>query len=212
MPGSTAPAARQPRISAAPGELETVRAFVNTRDIEEGTDELLTQAALADWLARSGLVQPPGQVIQATSADLRQAVAVRECLRAILRSHGPAAGGQAGDHRSDGARELRQLAAAFPVRLEVGDDGRITAAPAGSGTSAALARLLLIAVRSAALGTWQRLKACGADDCQWAFYDRSPTQNGCWCTMQVCGARAKSRAYRRRAGSSPRPRRAPAPP
>jgi predicted RNA-binding Zn ribbon-like protein len=212
MPGSTAQAARQPRISAAPGELETVRAFVNTRDIEEGTDELLTAAALTNWLTRSGLVEPPGQVIRATSADFTQAVAMRECLRAILRSHGPAAGRQAGDHRSEGTRDLRQIAAAFPVRLEVGDDGRIDAAPAGSGASAALARLLLIAAGSAAVGTWQRLKACGADDCQWAFYDRSPTQNGCWCTMQLCGARAKSRAYRRRAGSSPRPRRVPAAP
>jgi predicted RNA-binding Zn ribbon-like protein len=102
------------------------------------------------------------------------------------------------------------MVAVLPVRLEAGHDGRVAAVPAGSGTSAGLARLLLIAARSDAVGTWQRLKACGADDCQWAFYDRSPTQNGCWCTMQLCGARAKSRAYRRRAGNSPRQRRAPA--
>jgi|SRR5712691_3711677 len=210
MPGSTGPAVRQPRISAAPGELETVRAFVNTRDIEEGTDELATAAGLADWLASSGLVPAPGQVTRVTSAELEQAVTLRECLRGILRSHVAATGGLAGDRRGQGTPELRQIAAALPVRLEVGDDGRIVPVPAGSGPSVALARLLLIAARSDAVGTWQRLKACGADDCQWAFYDRSPTQNGCWCTMQLCGARAKSRAYRRRAGSSPRPRRAPA--
>ncbi|HEX9030508.1 MAG TPA: CGNR zinc finger domain-containing protein [Streptosporangiaceae bacterium] len=40
-----------------------------------------------------------------------------------------------------------------------------------------------------------------ADDCHWAFYDRSPTSSGCWCSMAVCGSRAKSRAYRRRAAS-----------
>ncbi len=209
MPGTTGQAVRPPRIGAAPGELETVRAFVNTRDIEEGTDELVTAAGLADWLASSGLIQAPGQVTRVTPAELKQAVALRQCLRGILRSHVPAAAERAGDH-GEGARELRQLAAALPVRLEVGDDGRIAPVPAGSGTSAALARLLLIAARSDAVGTWPRLKACGAEDCQWAFYDRSPTQNGCWCTMQLCGARAKSRAYRRRAGSSPRPRSAPA--
>jgi predicted RNA-binding Zn ribbon-like protein len=211
MTGSARPAVRQPQIGAAPGELETVRAFVNTRDIEAGTDDLVAPAGLADWLARSGLVPSPGLLTGASPAELEQAVTLRECLRGILRSHVPAADGPAGDRRSEGARDLRRIAAALPVRLEVGDDGRIVPVPAGSSTPAALAALLLIAARSGAVGTWQRLKACGADDCQWAFYDRSPTQNGCWCTMLLCGARAKSRAYRRRAGSSPRPRRAPAP-
>jgi predicted RNA-binding Zn ribbon-like protein len=197
MAGGTATAARQPQISAAPGELEMVRAFVNTLDIEEGTDEFASREGLADWLTRSGLAPAP----RATPADLRQVVALRESLREILRAHLPAAAGPGSGHRGAGAGDLRRIAAALPVRLEVGDDGRISPAPAGSGTAAALARLLLIAAESAALGTWPRLKACGADDCQWAFYDRSPTQNGCWCTMQLCGARAKSRAYRQRSAS-----------
>ncbi|MGA8461029.1 MAG: CGNR zinc finger domain-containing protein, partial [Streptosporangiaceae bacterium] len=63
-----------------------------------------------------------------------------------------------------------------------------------------LARILLIAGEAATTGTWSRLKVCSAADCQWAFYDRSPTRTGCWCSMRVCGSRAKSRAYRRRAG------------
>ncbi len=220
MPGSTVRAARPPQISPAPGELEKVRAFVNTRDIDEGTDDLASTAGLADWLARAGLMPaagpaPPGAAVRARpapviAADLERAVAVRESLRGILRAHvsGPdgRAGVRASDHVSgsagESAADLRRIAVALPVRLEVAGDGRVTPVPAGSGTDAALAALLLIAAESAALGTWLRLKACGADDCQWAFYDRSPTQNGCWCTMQVCGARAKSRAYRRRAASS----------
>lgn len=226
MPGSTVRAARPPQISPAPGELEKVRAFVNTRDIEEGTDGLASTAGLADWLTRAGLMRAAGTAMPSAAtpsaavrgagptpvapADLERAVALRESLRGILRSHvtGPGghAAGDAGDHASgnagESAADLRRIAAELPVRLEVGGDGRITPVPAGSGTDAALAALLLIAAESAALGTWPRLKACGADDCQWAFYDRSPTQNGCWCTMQVCGARAKSRAYRRRAASS----------
>jgi predicted RNA-binding Zn ribbon-like protein len=221
MPGSTVRAARPPQISPAPGELEKVRAFVNTRDIEEGTDDLASTAGLADWLARAGLMPVgvparPGAAVggarpaPVAPADLVRAVAMRESLRGILRSHvaGPGrhAGGHASDHVSgdagESAADLRRIAVGLPVRLEVAGDGRITSVPAGSGTDAALAALLLIAAESAALGTWPRLKACGADDCQWAFYDRSPTQNGCWCTMQVCGARAKSRAYRRRAASA----------
>ena len=46
--------------------------------------------------------------------------------------------------------------------------------------------------------SWQRVKACRADDCRWAFYDRSRNRSGVWCDMAVCGNRAKVRAYRRR--------------
>ncbi|NED72902.1 CGNR zinc finger domain-containing protein, partial [Streptomyces sp. SID9944] len=49
-------------------------------------------------------------------------------------------------------------------------------------------------------GTWTRLKACEAADCHWAYYDRSPAGRGRWCSMRVCGARAKMRRYRAREG------------
>ena len=47
-------------------------------------------------------------------------------------------------------------------------------------------------------GTWDRLKVCRNDECQWAFYDRSRNRSGAWCTMAVCGNRMKGRAFRRR--------------
>jgi predicted RNA-binding Zn ribbon-like protein len=82
--------------------------------------------------------------------------------------------------------------------IDVRADGRIRIVPVGAGARAALTRLLLIGADAATAGTWTRLKVCSADDCQWAFYDRSPTHSGCWCSMQICGSRAKSRAYRGR--------------
>ncbi len=39
---------------------------------------------------------------------------------------------------------------------------------------------------------------CSSDTCQWAFYDRSKNRSGRWCSMQVCGNRTKTRAYRAR--------------
>ena len=42
------------------------------------------------------------------------------------------------------------------------------------------------------------VKACPADDCRWAFYDRSRNRSGTWCDMSDCGNRAKARAYRKR--------------
>ncbi len=47
-------------------------------------------------------------------------------------------------------------------------------------------------------GTWSRLKACAAEDCQFAFYDHSKNRSGHWCTMAECGNRAKVRSYRAR--------------
>jgi predicted RNA-binding Zn ribbon-like protein len=36
------------------------------------------------------------------------------------------------------------------------------------------------------------------DDCGWAFYDRSVNASATWCSMRVCGQRAKARSYYRR--------------
>jgi predicted RNA-binding Zn ribbon-like protein len=209
------PAAGPPRIGAAPGPLEIVQRFVNTLDIEAGTDELDSPAALATWLERHGLGVGPGGMaspapaaeqaprdeacLAVTAADLRHAIALREALRAVLRSHVSTAAG--GVPPGSVAPELPGIAAALRTRLEAGADGRVVVAPAGSGASAALARILLIVADAGSSGTWSRLKACSAADCQWAFYDRSPTRSGCWCSMRVCGSRSKSRAYRDRAAA-----------
>jgi predicted RNA-binding Zn ribbon-like protein len=200
------------RVGRAPGALAAVQGFVNTLDIEQGTDELRDRHALREWLRSAGLWPQRARQLP-TAGELARAVHLRETLRLVLRSHA--------DHKRRQATEsagflravadLGQLAAGLPVRLEVDAGGRITAGPGGSGVDAALARIMLIAAEATATGTWSRLKACSAEDCQWAFYDRSPTHNGCWCSMQICGARAKSRAYRKRAaarrsGGTRRPR------
>jgi len=83
--------------------------------------------------------------------------------------------------------------------IDADADGRIVVVASGQAARAGLTRLLLIGAEAATAGTWTRLKVCSADDCQWSFYDRSPARSGCWCSMQICGSRAKSRAYRSRA-------------
>jgi predicted RNA-binding Zn ribbon-like protein len=42
------------------------------------------------------------------------------------------------------------------------------------------------------------MKACRAEDCRWAFYDRSRNRSRAWCSMRECGNRAKARSYRAR--------------
>ena len=58
--------------------------------------------------------------------------------------------------------------------------------------------VLAAASRLAVRGVWERVKICPADDCRWAFYDRSRNHSRTWCSMQVCGNREKARAWRRR--------------
>lgn len=182
-------------LPKAPGDLATIQAFVNTRHIYLGTDKLTSPPELASWLTAANLLKPDHAAL-INSAALRQALSVREALREVLLSH-------AGHTPPDpGAAELNRIAQRLQTRLEVTAHGEVRLTAAGEGISEALARLLLIAAEATTTGTWLRLKACNADDCHFAFYDRSPTRSGWWCTMRVCGSRSKSRAYRQRAAAS----------
>lgn len=192
---------RGPDIGMAPGGLGTLQAFVNTLDIEQGTDALASPADLDAWLRRAGLADDRGD--PSGQRELSTAIELREALRDVFRSHVSRRSAHAGAPSADaaGARVAR-VAAAMRAGIDVDAGGRIAVIPASAGAAAALTRLLLIGAEAATAGTWERLKVCSADDCQWAFYDRSPTRTGCWCSMQICGSRAKSRAYRGRAAQT----------
>src|SRR3954451_18349023 len=148
----------------APGDLETVRAFVNTWDAEDDVENLGTPADLRGWLAEHGLLDPSAGV---TTGDHRHALEVREALRAVLLANaGLGLDPAAGPALDDAARRGR-----LGVRFD--DAGRVRAQPEADGVAAALGRLLAIVADAQDDGTWPRLKACLADDCQWAYYDRS---------------------------------------
>jgi len=177
----------------APGELEHVRAFVNTIDLEEGTEELSGRDELAGWLVHHELA-PAGLV--ATSADVEHAVGLREALRAVLVAHNAD-----GFVHGDVGAALDRAAARSELRLRFDKTGSGTLEPEAGGVDGALGRMLAIVHRSAADGTWSRLKACRDETCEWAFYDHTKNRSGAWCNMAVCGNRAKARAYRERRGA-----------
>jgi predicted RNA-binding Zn ribbon-like protein len=174
---------------AAPGRLEHVREFVNTRDLDERTDELESPEALASWLERRDLLTAGARV---GKGDLRRALELREALRRLLLANNGAA------LDSGSIESLNRAAAAVPLSVHLDSDGSPALVVGGSGRGAVIAPLIAIAYEAMVAGTWSRLKACPADDCQWAFYDRSKNRSGTWCTMRVCGNRAKVRAYRER--------------
>jgi predicted RNA-binding Zn ribbon-like protein len=155
----------------APGELWRVQRLINTLDLEDGSDELSS-----DWLVEHGL---------GAATALGPVRELREALRALLLSHN----GQPVNERA-----LATLTALHePVAVAFGEDGvpRL-------GGDGPVARVLAIVATAAADGTWERLKACPADSCHWAFYDFSRNRSRTWCQMGVCGNRAKARAYRAR--------------
>lgn len=160
--------------SPAPGGLDLVQALVNTVDLESGADSLDT----AEGRARFGI----------TEGELAQARELRESLRVALLAH-------AGHPPHRAVTPLGELLAAAPLFLTVAAaDGSAALAPADARPL--LSRVAAAVAESLVAGTWIRLKACEAVDCHWAYYDRSPAGRGRWCSMQVCGARAKMRRYR----------------
>jgi predicted RNA-binding Zn ribbon-like protein len=179
------------RNPEAPGQLELVRGFLNTHDVEDGVDDLATPAQLGAWLAEHGLLTDGGTPDR---GDVRRAVRTREALRALTLANN----GELPDPAAVGTLNEVAERTALVIRFE--GDGDLTLAPRGSGPDAALGAILSIVFRSMAEGSWPRLKACRAHTCRWAFYDHSKNRSGTWCSMEVCGNRAKARAYRERHG------------
>ncbi|WP_433450807.1 CGNR zinc finger domain-containing protein [Streptomyces sp. CA-142005] len=164
--------------SAAPGALALVESLVNTLDVETGADTLDTE----EGRGRFGI----------TEDGLAEARELRESLRAVLLAH-------AGHPPHREVAPLGRLLAHAPLYVAVDDsDGSAALAPAPDAPL--LSRVAAAVAEGLTQGTWMRLKACEAPDCHWAYYDRSPAGRGRWCSMQVCGARAKMRRYRAKEG------------
>jgi predicted RNA-binding Zn ribbon-like protein len=128
---------------------------------------------LPDWLAERGL-----------AGAERRARPLRAALRALVRANNGVP--------LDEAALATVNAAARRVSLQVDSSGGVSVA----AESDALDRVVAIALGAMIDGSWGRLKACR--NCRWSFYDNSPNRSGTWCSMQLCGNRRKTRAYRRR--------------
>ena len=169
-------------------DLELVREFVNTAELDEGIDHLSTPAQLHDWIAERGI----GDGSEPTEEERRRVIEVREALRALLLAN-------AGEPLDQEAVEtLNRAAAPVSLKLRFGAAAEPGLESEGNGVDAAVGTILAVVFKAMADGSWARLKACRDDTCQWAFIDRSRNRSGQWCSMKVCGNRAKARSYRER--------------
>ena len=180
------PASRAP----APGSLRLIQALVNTLNAETGRDLLGTLPEAARWLTAAGLL-PAGSVV--TGVQRTALAELREAIRQVLGGHI--------EGREDPEAASRLTMALAPSRLTLAVDlaGGVRLVSADHDPFSRVIGAVAAAIAEAATtGTWARLKCCPGRRCGWAFYDRSASSRSRWCSMQICGARAKMRAYRDR--------------
>jgi predicted RNA-binding Zn ribbon-like protein len=175
----------------APGALALVQRFVNSLDYPAGPDEFADPEAAARWARGEGIAV--GREL--TGRDCARLRRAREALRDLLETHGE-------DDSAPCCQDFTAALGTAPLEVRpVAGGWRIQ--PAGRGADAVLGAVAVALAEASITGTWHRLKVCAADTCRFAFYDHSKNGRGTWCTMQICGARAKARAYRERRRAVP---------
>lgn len=172
--------------------LHLIEELVNTCELE-GENEiegLATASAARDWLSSHGLLAPQARV---SADDRKRTIALREAIRRqLLLNNGVAVDADPAPLEA-AARRARLV-------LRFGADGKPFLEPRAGGVDGALGRIVAAIAAAHGDGSWERLKACRAEDCHWAFIDHARNRSRSWCSMRSCGNRAKIRAYRERAG------------
>lgn len=154
--------------------------FLNTVDVERGTDVLRSATGWHEWAHAHEL----------TAGPVDAAARARRMLREAAGAPAADAATAAGTDPQDTAREPR-------IPVDVAFQLSSSAAPQLVAEDAVSA-VFTAAMRLSVLGDWRRIKICPAHDCLWAFYDESRNRSRTWCSMQVCGNRVKARAFRER--------------
>jgi predicted RNA-binding Zn ribbon-like protein len=167
--------------------LELIRDFVNTAELEAGTDALADARGLQYWLVFHGLAELRHR---ATDEDAAEARAVREAIRDLLSAHN---GVEVDRDVASRTLDIAARNAGLAVRFH---GGALAFVPEAKESTGGLGPLLAVVAEAMTNGSWQRLKACRAEDCRWAFIDAARNRSRQWCDMAICGNRAKARTYR----------------
>ena len=144
---------------------------------------------LARWLFESGLLAERPAVGEDQLAETR---VLREAIYRVAKLAGrgrPDAGDVA---------EINNWAARPPLAPQLDPGGRQVATVADPPVEAALATLARDTIDLVTGPFAGRVRECGADDCALLFVDTSRPGSRRWCSMDGCGNKAKTAAYRRR--------------
>jgi predicted RNA-binding Zn ribbon-like protein len=170
-------------------QLDVVRDYVNTLDLETGIDTVATRDELATWFSDQGLVD---DLVEPTTEEHADALATREAIRELLlANNGAPADIEAASKTLEDAGRRAKLGVRF-------ENGHPVLAPEGDGARGAIGRIVALVAELAPTDEWKRLKTCRDKNCRVAFYDQSRNRSRAWCSMEVCGNRDKQRGYRER--------------
>jgi predicted RNA-binding Zn ribbon-like protein len=184
--------------------------FVNTVDPRFGPgriEYLTSYEALVRWAGRTGALAAADQqaLLDAAEADprgsravLRRALALREALYHLLTPR----------MRSSGVQEHLDI-----LNGEIQNAGRRAAVrPTERGYvldwvgRRELDQVLRPVMRSATelmtSADLARVRECDGRNCGWLFLDTSKAGRRRWCSMAICGNRAKSERFRRRVAAT----------
>jgi predicted RNA-binding Zn ribbon-like protein len=152
-------------------------------------ERLRTPDDLGRWLVEAGLLESAPRV------TTRQLAAARRLREAVYRLAKRAGSGpfDAGD-----VAELNRWAARPALAPQLGADARSVVHVARRPVEAALATVAHDAVDLLSGPLAIRVRECAADDCALLFVDGSRPGRRRWCSMDACGNRTKTAAYRRR--------------
>ncbi|QVQ52683.1 CGNR zinc finger domain-containing protein [Spiractinospora alimapuensis] len=167
----------------APAELLLIESFCDSAAFLHGWDAFADQESARAWLSEHGRSEAATQI---DAGGVARLVDVRETVRGHLDGD-PA------------ARARLNVLAEELLGVPRWDADGMTVPVATPDPVLAVAADVLAALASAEMsGRRGRLKVCRARECRWVYYDRSPANNSTWCSMDICGARHKMRAYRSR--------------
>jgi len=161
------------------------------------TEELADPTALADWTRQFGAAAGPDDeqhVAPVDMAQVREARALREAVHALVTA------AMAGELVGTAARDRLNHAAAAPVPVP-----RLTASGtvAVAAESPVTALLSLVARDAIDLATspalLARVRPCASPTCGALFLDHSRPGTRRWCSMDICGNRAKKAGLKARA-------------
>jgi predicted RNA-binding Zn ribbon-like protein len=175
--------------------------FVNTvdhRPTERAKELLATYADLAAWSRQSGILSPREERALAARARrapeeasrvLERARSLREELFATFSRRKPAA-----------LEELRRILPWVYRRpvLRSGPDYQLVWEDDPKALDCMLGPIARSAVELLTSTELDRVRVCGAENCDWLFLDESRSRSRQWCDMSVCGNRAKARRFYRR--------------
>ena len=158
-------------------------------------DYLATYAHLAVWAREAGLLDARSTIGALERADVDPRGAARQLQRArsLRRALYGACTDPAGDAAWDAVAGEARAAASQAVLSRDGAPGRRWSISPDVGLERPVLELAREAADLLASTDLRHVRACPGTHCGWLFVDSSGRRR--WCTMEVCGNRAKARRH-----------------